>query len=350
MHEIFIKNANIRLNESLLKTEALFSANKRIWFGDFAVHFVDICAKLKKWQTEGSISAISYLEYTMLYTNIINRRCIAEVFVYDEKCYLDKNQRFVGEYDISFIFVYFCELWDKLLSERKRYVGKVASHEVTAFMLKAVSKFFSYLTNIARFAIVDLTNTPLFADIEKSAEFMMIVGQYMTGIEPIYVECKAKNTKKLVDWFHEQLYGKYIFGDYSFLDFSGKVFVNSDFRYARFQNAVLINSSFDSCMLIGANFRNSNMQGCRLENCSLYESDFSYATLINSSFCGSQARAGLLDDKEWWSVGFLPVSFRCADLTNANFAGANLTGADFTGATLDGADFTGATLDGAVFN
>ena len=86
-----------------------------------------------------------------------------------------------------------------------------------------------------------------------------------------------------------------------------------------------------------------------MNNCVIYEADFSYAKLKGASFVNALGGAGPLFSDVWWSVGYLPVSFRHADLTNADFTGANLAGADFTGAKLDGAIFTDAVLDGAIF-
>ena len=60
--------------------------------------------------------------------------------------------------------------------------------------------------------------------------------------------------------------------------------------------------------------------------------------------------AGLTDKKKWKFVGFLPVSFRNANLTAADFTGADLTGADFSGAVLTNAVFTDAILENVNFD
>jgi len=316
----------------------------------FNKHFCDICSNIQNWQTKGTLSAISYLEYTMLHTNFTNRRYVAEVFVYDNESYADKTQRLVGEYEVSFLFIYFDELWDWLLTERKRYAGKVKVQDIKAFILESLPKFYAYLASIARFALLDSSGESHFTDIEKNEKFTVSVGNYMASTIPVYVESKTKNAKKLAEWFNEQLFEEYFFGDYSHLDFTEKTFLSTDFRYTRFQGSALNNTNFERSMLTGASFRNANMQGCRLDNCYIFASDFSYATLINASFVSARGRAGLQDEKEWQHVGYLPVNFRYADLTNANFTGANLSGADFTGATLTGANFTDAVLDGAIFD
>jgi len=349
MNEDFQARAEIKRNEYLLETEELFVANKDRWLADFAVHFQDICNQIQKSQADSVLSAISYLEYTMLYTNFLNRRYIADIFVYGDKSYLDRDQRFIGSYDISFLFVFFDQLWDALITLRRRYPGLVPAPEITAFMMETLPDFYSYLANIARLAIGEYLDKSPFAKIAKNEEFMINVGDYMAKTEPVYCAKKTKNADELAVWFSEQLADKYIFGDYSGLDFSEKSFVYTDFRYSRFQDSKLNKANLEGSALIGANFRNALMEECRLDNCSINEADFSHASLKNASFKNAWAKVGLMDEKKWRFVGFLPVIFRNADLTGADFSGANLKGADFSGARLTDANFSGAITDEAVF-
>ena len=339
---------NLR-NESLLKTESLFVAQKTEWLALFAENFLSVCTEIVRQQRESSLPPISRMEYIMLNTNFINRRYIAEVWVFGKDRYIDKKQRMVGEYDVSFLFVYFDEMWGKLLSSRKRYLGNVKAREVTSFILESFSDFYSYLISIARFAIVECVDNKPFIDIAKDELFKINVGDYMAETETVYEENKNKNADDLTKWFNERLSYKYNYGDYSGLDFSGKEFMNTDFRYAMFRRAVLNRVNFNNSSLIGANFRFAEMEGCQLDNCFMFEADFSNANMKNASFKKATAKVGLIDENEWSFVGFLPASFRNADLTSANFTQSKLTGADFTGAILSNADFTGAILTGADF-
>jgi uncharacterized protein YjbI with pentapeptide repeats len=350
MNEDFLTRAENKRNEYLLKTEELFVANKDRWFADFADHFLDICTQIKKCQSESALPPISYLEYTMLYTNFINRHYVADIFIYGDKSYLDRDQRFIGNYDISFLFGYFDQLWDDIISLKRRYPGLVSAQEITPFVMGTLPDFYSYLANIARFAIGECVDKSPFADINKNEDFMVNIGDYMAKTEPVYRAKKNKDANKLAKWFNEQLLSKYIFDDYSGLDFTGKSFLYTDFRYSRFQNSTLNKINLEGSSLIGANFRNALMEECRLDNCSINEADFSGASLKQTSFKNAWAKTGLTDENKWRFVGFLPVIFRNADLTGVDFSGANLTGADFSGARLTGASFSGAVTDGAIFD
>lgn len=344
----FINLANIIRNEYLLKTEALFVSEKVSWLKAFAEHLQVVCDVIRVMQHDGALSAVSYLEYTMLYTNFVKRRYIAEARVYGVERYFDKKQLTVGEYDISFFFIYFDRLWDELLAARKRFVGQVTAQEVTAFMLEALPDFYSYLINIARFAIAEHTYEKPFTDISKNDVFMVSIGDYMAKSEPVFIENRNKDAILLADWFSERLANEYTFGDYSCLDFTGRFFANMDFRYARFNGSLLNNVTFQGSALVGANFQSACMEGCRLDNCSIHEANFSYANLKNTSFVNTNAKAGLPNEKEWTFAGFLPVSFKYADLRGADLRGADLTGADFTGAILDGAVFNSANMPSSL--
>ena len=195
MHTDFEELSEALLNESLLLTEASFTTCKREWFASFAQHFQSICAAIAKAQAESNLPAISNLEYTMLYANMTNRRYIAEVWAFGDKRYLDESKHMIGEYDISFLFDHFDALWDKLLVQRKRYVGKVSSQEVTSFMIEAIPKFYSYLVSIARFAIIDCVEEKPFIDIMKNDVFKVRVGDYMAKTEPVFTQKKNKNVE-----------------------------------------------------------------------------------------------------------------------------------------------------------
>ena len=350
MDNDFNRQANIRKNEYLLKTEMLFKANKNRWFDDFTRHFLDTCTQIRVLQGTATLNAMSYFSYIMLYNNFINRRYVAEIFVFNEKNYLSKSQQMIGEYDISFLFVYFDEMWDDLIGLRKRYVGKVSARDVTCFMLKALPDFYSYLIIIARFVVMENADNELFASIDKNEIFKVKVGDYMSKNTTVYAENKIKDTDKLAKWFCERLYSTYICGDYSGLDFSGKTFTFADFRWSQFKRSALNNTNFGSSDLSGVIFRGANMERCCMDYCSIYQADFSNANLKNASFKNAWAKAGLINNVEWQAVGFLPTNYRNADLTGADFTGADLTGADFTGAVLNGADFTDAILDNAIFD
>ena len=78
-------------HESFLKTEQLIFNIRQIQSVAFARHLHIILEKITKLQDSSHISAIYSIEYTMLYSNFINRQYTAEVWVYGDKWYADRK-------------------------------------------------------------------------------------------------------------------------------------------------------------------------------------------------------------------------------------------------------------------
>ena len=340
--------ASTTSNEYLLKAEAVFVSQKHKLLSDFAVYFQSVCNSIIGLQREGALSEISYLEFTLLYTSIVNRRYVAEVWVYGDDWYFDDSPRKIGEYDISFLFVQYNELWDSLLTARKRYIGKVTASEVKSYMMQVLPDFYSYFFNLVRFAIVDSVEKEPFIDIIRNNKFMINVGNYMANPEPVFIENKNK-TNIDNDSLIESDEDNFNYKDFSGLDFSDYSLALFSFCYTQFRHSCLNNANFYLSDLIGASFRYACVEGCRFDNSDIHEADFSYALLKNSDFSCSNGSSGLPDTETWKHVGFFPVKFCHADLTNADFTEAELVGADFTGANLTGANFTDAVIIDAIF-
>jgi len=85
MTESFLDIADALVNEYLLKTESLFVSNRQTWVAHFAEHFLSTCESIQKMQAESDLMSVSYLEYTMLYTNFASRKYLAEIRVYGEE-------------------------------------------------------------------------------------------------------------------------------------------------------------------------------------------------------------------------------------------------------------------------
>jgi len=194
-------------------------------------------------------------------------------------------------------------------------------------MIQALPCFYSYLASIARRAIADSFDKRTFAGIAKNETFKVCVGDYMASAMPVYIESKNRADRALPKHFENRLEKEHTFQDCSALDFSGRYLKYAEFGYSQFRHSKLVNTSLEGSILTGASFYGANLENCRLNNSSIYETDFARATLKNANFANSRGRAGLPDGKKWRHAGFLPTSFRNADLTNADFTGADLAGA-----------------------
>ena len=315
MDERFAERANALLNEKLFKTEDIFPGEFPRLSAEFKKNFAQICEYIAALQKNGDFGDLSYIEYAMLRTNLINKEYAAEVCIYGENWYLCKNQRAVGRFDISGLFKYFDELWQELISIRKQYIGKVSAQEVTAFVMReAAPKFYSYITVLCRFSILECVVRDYFGNIKKTPRFEINSGEYMARTESVYKENAEKNRDEILSRFADRLEYEYCFEDFSGLDFANENLSKIDCRYADFRNADLKNVDFTYADLTGARFCGANLENADLSYALLYEADFSGANLKNAKPGRTLADSDGQKKDGWKRPGYMA----------ANFAGAIL--------------------------
>ena len=313
--EHFTERANALLNEKLFKTEDMFLGEFPRLQKQFRENFAQVCEEIIKLQKNEDFGDVAYIGYTMLRTNLINKEYVSEVCIYGENWYLGKNQRAVGRLDIAVLFKYFDELWQELIAVRKNYVGKVSAQEVTAFIMQeAAPKFYSYVTVLGRFSILDCIGQNYFGEIKKSPRFEINSGEYMAQTEAVYKENTEKDRAEILSWFADRLEYEYCFEDFSGLDFSGEDFERIDCRYADFRNAVLKDTDFTYANLIGARFCGADLENADFSYALIYEADFSGANLKNANLehalsVDSENKKEDQKEAEWKRPRFMPVNF-----------------------------------------
>lgn len=340
MIDKFEKYALQLKNQKLFEMEELYQKNFTDYVSIFQEHFLQLCKNIIQLQKTSTLGEISYLEYTLLYTNLLQKKETAEVRVYNDNWYFDSGQQIIGNFDFSHLFPKFRELWTELFAARKRFAGAVASHEIKSFLLSCAHSFYRYVISVCRFSILPCIESELFQSIQRAKKFEINIGEYMAYTEAVYKEDKTQTSKDALDWFSLRLEYEYAFEDFSGLDFSGTNLSEIDLRYSDLRNCKLANTDFQDSMLFGTRFCYSDMEDADLRYCLLHEADFTGANLANARFTAAKSYTGIAPERTSWKIpGYRPVSFRNANLTNADFKNAAIENADFTGAKMDGAMF-----------
>ncbi len=187
MTDEFMQHALQLQTQKLCETEELYQANLDTYIPLVQKHFCSICENIIKLQNDGSLGAISFLEYTMLYTNLIQKKDIAEVRVYNDRRYFDSCQCIAGTFDFSFLFLKYRELWSQLVSSRKRFPG-VSAQEITSFLLSCAPAFYKYAVSVCLFSIPGCTDSEPFLSVRRKYQFEISVGEYMAHTETVYKE------------------------------------------------------------------------------------------------------------------------------------------------------------------
>lgn len=341
-----LKNYALQLKEQkLFEMEDLYQLHLREYIPIFQKNFNDVCRKIITLQQSGRLGPLSYLEYTLLYTNLMQRKSSAEVRGYSDSWYLDSRQEAIGDFDFSYLFQKYWELWDQLLNYRKRFAGEVAAQEITEFLLSCARSFYSYVVSVCRFSILPCIEKEPFLTVLRAEEFEINIGEYMSHTEAIYKENQKRDAKTSLKWFSNRKEYEYAFEDFTGLDFSGADLSEIDLRYSDLRRAILKGTDFQDSMLFGTRFCGADMRDADLRYCLLHEADFTGACLENANFIASEAYAGVPSQSVWQITGYQGVSFRNANLRNTDFRRNHIRDADFTGAIMDGALFNQQELN-----
>ena len=150
--------------------------------------------------------------------------------------------------------------------------------------------------------------------------------------------------------------------DLSNLDFSG-----ADMRWARLNNAILVNTNLsdtklDLAWFIGANMENADLSGASLRSTQLRKAMLKGANFDNTRITANFKGADLTDasfrhsdlsaDMKNQSMGLMGTVMTSTKLINVDFTGANLSRVDaefarFNDAVLDDVNLSGSKLAGA---
>ena len=338
MTEEFMQYAQKLKTQKLFETEDFFQASAREHIPQFQNNFRILCEQIGRMQKDGSLGVLSYLEFTLLHTNVILGKDTAEVRVYDDNWYFDSRQRIAGQFDYSFLSVCYRELCSQLLSARKRFAG-IHAHDIRAFLLSSASEFYRYVAAFCRMAILECTATEAFQSLQRADEFEIHAGEYMAYTESVYRENRTKNAKDALKWLSKRLEYDYAYEDFSGLDFTNADLSETDLRYADFRSTILCGADLQEAMLAGTRFHHADMRNADLRYCLLHEADFTGADLSGACFSYAKAYSGISSRKKWMAPGF----------ARTDFTKARLCGADFRKAAIRDAVFQDAVMDGALF-
>lgn len=344
MAESFEIYADRLREKKLFEMEEIYRKQFHEFAPVFQKHFSEICETIINLQRSGNLDEISYLEYTLLYSNLIQKKETAEVRVYHDNWYLDSRQSIVGMFDFSTFFTKYHELSEELMTIRKQFAGTISAQKVTSFLFSCASSFYSYIISCFRFSILPCIEKEPFLSVKRADRFEINIGEYMGYTEAIYKENQSRASEDSLLWFAQRQELDYTFEDFTKLDFSGADLSEIDLRYSDLRYTKLRDTDLQDSMLFGTRFCYADMENADLRYCMIHEADFTGANLTNAKFTAAESFAGVPGHSKWKITGYQPVRFRDANLTRADFRRTQIRDADFTGAIMDSALFSETQL------
>lgn len=257
--EKFYKNeVEPRLNRIKKKIEKELDERNIDWKEQFLLGFKKVCESIEQCCSDEDYEPY-YLVFHLLRTRILENNYQYEVRIYNQEWYLEEGI-YVGEFNVEFIYHYYGELWNQLMSERLKYVRKINESDIQFIMLETIGEFHLYIIRFFREHIMAAIRTEEYISLTKGNRFVIKTGEYLEIGDFVFVEEKNKDYVKLVEWLDEQKEGDvYTFEDLSGIALKDKHYTNLDLRYVNFSNARFENVTFRKCKLEGARFYGCDM-------------------------------------------------------------------------------------------
>lgn len=329
------------LKEMLKKLEADFQKNFEEYKAKFILNFKNICEIIKK---EHNNLEIGYISYNLMLIKTLNNNYNYDIYIYDKNWYLNRDIK-ITEYDVSFIYKYFEEMWTRLLKERKAYVFKINDTDINNLMTTIIDKFHYYIVSLMRNSIVEITETEEFLNLNKANSFNIYTGKFYDKFDIIYIENKDKNIVKIKRELEKE--ETYINKDLRNLELNDIKFEMYDLRGTDFRNSELSNMDLSYKMLVGAKFKNAKIMNTSFESSILSETNFENANLINCKMISSFIYKGKMS--ELLDVGFLRVNLKNTNLINVDFSKSFLENIDFRDAILENVNFEECKFKECIF-
>lgn len=293
MNKIFEEYAIQLKNQKLFEMEKIYQEHFSEFVPFFQKHFQEICKNIITLQKNGTLEEISYLEYTLLYTNMLEKKETAEVRVYDGNWYFGHKHKIVGLFDFSALFTKYHELEAELMAYRKRFADETSSQEVQSFLFSCIRPFYCYIISIFRYSILPCISKEPFLSIQRTDKFEINIGGYMCYTEAIYKENQNRTSEDSLAWF--SLRREF---EYAFEDFSGADLSEIDLRYLDLRNTKLSGTDFQDSMLFGTRFCNAIMKDADLRYCLVHEADFQRTRIWDADFTGAVMDGALFQQSQ----------------------------------------------------
>lgn len=265
--------------EKLNKLDEYLEKHKEELAAKFVEAFKNICIKAKCMQKAGNKSKIGYITFSLLRTNILEKKYVYALDAYSNLWFFDRCECQV-EYDVNWAFKFLDDFEEELEEKRKHYINKILKPDVEKIKLKEVDLYNERIVKLARYAISEAVRTQAYLDIDKEEVLEVRVGEYKGFSEVVFKEdTRVKDAVAIKRWLEAKYEYEYVYEVLKNLDLSHGDYEGIDLSYADLRGSNLSNSNFKKCLLVGTNFegadlsfsdfRDANIQGVNLNRTSL---------------------------------------------------------------------------------
>lgn len=241
---------------------------------------------------------IVHFQFSLLRVDLLARKYNVLLSAYDVSWYLDDTAVWTT-FDISFLFEDLNTLWDQLLAESKKYVGKINHYDVDSMIVSQILNANKLIAHSVRFILRDIEEKEFFQDISKADFFVIRWGEYRDQSEIILQVDRSLKTEK--DWekaldevneVEDHLVCSYWYKG----KFNQGELIEKQLYFSGFEKCKLENINFTKAALLGARFKECKLKNCNFTGALLKYSDFRKSDLQNVCFEDADLTGAMFSD------------------------------------------------------
>jgi BTB/POZ domain-containing protein KCTD9 len=253
-----------RIDQIKKELEKELEERSTVWKKQFLLEFKEICKEAKEYYMNQE-NEQCFLLFHLLRTRILDHNYQYQVRIYNQEWYLEDG-RYVGDFNVEFVYDQYEKLWNELMNERLKYVKKISESDVRFIMMETIREFHQFIVCFLRENINEAIHMEEYKSLTFGDRLEIKVGEYLEIGDFVFIDQKNKDYEKLMVWLDEEKEGdEYTFEDFREIELRDKNYSNLDLRYADFSKAKFSNVIFSNCRLEGTRFDGCNMEQVRFD-------------------------------------------------------------------------------------
>ncbi|MBB6624510.1 pentapeptide repeat-containing protein [Clostridium gasigenes] len=279
---------------------------------------------------------IAVFQFELLRINILNESYKTFIHGYNSLWYLDKDSIY-EEIDLKFLFEPFIDLKEKLIKEKKIYMGKVNNYDIQEIIFDLAVECYNNMSESARNWLWNLDEEEWMKESSIQDFYIIKWSEYQGESETIFtMDNKEKNIKELLELkkqSEEKLPFVYTVWKNSILE-NGDL-TKQNMLFINFKGSKLKKIDFSESDIIRAQFKDTEVKKCEFKNSILIGTSFENSKIEDCNFNNGDCRGG---------------DFRKSELQYVDFGNANLKNSNFTNANFTNVSFEGADVEDSIFS
>lgn len=279
---------------------------------------------------------IAVFQFELLRINILNESYKIFAHGYNSLWYLDENSLY-EEIDLKFLFEPFIKLKEKLIKEKKIYMGKVNNYDIQEVIFSLASESYMAISESARNWFWNLDEEEWIQESSVEEFYTVKWSEYQGKSETLFaMDNREKDVNEL-------------------LELKKKQQEKLPFVYTVWKNSILEQGDLTKQNMLFINFKGSSLKKIDFSGSDIWRGQFK-ATKIkdcefkSSKLLGSSFENAVIEDSNFNSADCMGVDFSKSELSYVDFSNANLKGSIFTNTKFKKVSFEGANVEEAVFS